>query len=175
MALALSPTRRSLERRHRATSQRRLSRRISRRIDSTWRSVNHDLRAYFPILYPCLQHAATSLTRGIVSDTWSTIYLMRDVRPPMSLLVPMVTRLVYVIYTGLAIVASEAALRIFDKKVFVLNKLLSQKKKKRILTPATTRGCSVRVMRCASSPSNSAIIWTMAGCFVWTPARSRAP
>ena len=79
----------------------------------------------------------------------------------MSLLVPMVTRLVYVIYTGLAIVASEAALRIFDKKD--------------TYSSATTRGCSVPVMRCASSPSNSAIIWTMAGCFVWTPARSRAP
>ena len=43
---------------------------------------------------------------------------MRDMRPPMSRLVPMVTRLVYVIYTGLAIVASEAALRIFDKDAY---------------------------------------------------------
>ena len=40
---------------------------------------------------------------------------MGFVRPPMKKLVPVVTRLVYVIYTGLAIAASEAALRIFDK------------------------------------------------------------
>ena len=40
---------------------------------------------------------------------------MGFVRPPISLLVPVVTRLVYVIYAGLAIAASEAALRIFDK------------------------------------------------------------
>jgi len=40
---------------------------------------------------------------------------MGFVRPPISLLVPVVTRLVYVIYAGLAIAASEEALRIFDK------------------------------------------------------------
>ena len=40
---------------------------------------------------------------------------MGFVRPSVSLLVPVATRLVYVIYTGLAIAASEAALRIFDK------------------------------------------------------------
>ena len=40
---------------------------------------------------------------------------MGFVRPPMKKLVPVVTRLVYGIYTGLAIAASEAALRIFDK------------------------------------------------------------
>ena len=40
---------------------------------------------------------------------------MGFVRPPMSLLVPVATRLVYAIYTGLAVAASEAALRIFDQ------------------------------------------------------------
>ena len=40
---------------------------------------------------------------------------MGFVRPSVSLLVPVGTRLVYVIYAGLAIAASEAALRIYDK------------------------------------------------------------
>ena len=40
---------------------------------------------------------------------------MGFVRPPVSLLVPVGTRVVYVIYAGLAIAASGAALRIFDK------------------------------------------------------------
>ena len=40
---------------------------------------------------------------------------MGYVLPTMSLLVPVVTRLVYGIYAGLAIAASEEALRIFDK------------------------------------------------------------
>ena len=41
--------------------------------------------------------------------------IMGFVRPPMSLLVPVASRLVYAIYTGLAVAASEAALRIFDQ------------------------------------------------------------
>ena len=45
----------------------------------------------------------------------ANIAIMGFVRPPMRKLVPVVTRLVYVIYAGLATAASGAALRIFDK------------------------------------------------------------
>jgi hypothetical protein len=82
---------------------------------------------------------------------------MRYVRPPMSLLVPMVTRLVYFIYTGLAIVASEAALRIFDKDAYSCYKTG--------LFGSGDEVCKLPIELC----------YYLAGRFAWTPARSRAP
>ena len=85
---------------------------------------------------------------------------MRSVRPSVSLLVPVVTRLVYVIYTGLAIAASEAALRIFDKDAgYSCSKGLFG---------IGDEVCKIPIEMCF-------IRRTEAGNFAWMPARSRAP